>query len=135
MQTLECDDCGVGFYQNQSSQMSCYRCPSGLTTETATSTDIAQCQNTNILGKYCLNAFTDGKACSIIHFICVMFFISVSCEPGTFRNIQTVICDDCGIGFYQNQSNHLFCYSCPSGFTTITTTATGKDQCLGIVAN
>ena len=57
MNTLTCDDCGVGFYQNQSNQISCYRCPSGLTTETATSTDIAQCKNINILGKY----FSDLK--------------------------------------------------------------------------
>ena len=60
-----------------------------------------------------------------------MIFILVSCEPGTFRNIQTLNCDDCDIGFYQNQSNQLFCYSCPSGFTTITSNATQEDQCIG----
>ena len=49
--------------------------------------------------------------------------------------MQTLTCDECGIGFYQNQSNQISCYMCISGFTTMTTTATGEDQCLGIAEN
>ena len=58
-------------------------------------------------------------------------FIVVSCPSGTLRNLGTLSCDDCGFGSYQNVSNQCFCYPCPSGFTTITTTATQQDQCLG----
>ena len=66
----------------------------------------------------------------IISFILHIFTLEY-CDPGTFRNPQTLTCDDCGIGFYQNLSNQLFCYPCPPGLTTITTTATQGDQCSG----
>ena len=65
--------------------------------------------------------------------VLVSFIDLETCEPGTVRNIQTLTCDDCGIGFYQNQYNQLFCYSCLSGFTTITSNSTQADQCLGIL--
>ena len=60
-----------------------------------------------------------------------MVSILVSCEAGTFRNIQTLNCNDCGVGFYQNQSDQLFCYSCSSGFTTLTSNVIQGDQCIG----
>ena len=128
METLTCDDCEVGFYQNQSNQLFCYQCPSTLTTITTASTQEDQC-----LGEVYVYIVLTKKALSVGYSQFVLLFVDLlTCEAGKFRNIQTLTCDDCGFGSYQNQSNQLFCYTCPPGLITITTTATEEDQCLGI---
>ena len=101
-----CNDCPIGFYQDQSNQQICLECD---VTEASLSkgygfsdelglTQCKACSTTCPVGE------SEDSACqSDQDFQCY-------CPPGKKTSGGT--CNDCQIGFYQDQRNQLFCLEC-----------------------
>ena len=54
-----------------------------------------------------------------------------NCSAGTFGHLGTGNCEDCGYGFYQNETGKLSCQRCPDDTEAKhgQTNATGIAQC------
>ncbi|KAF8374256.1 clec-78, partial [Pristionchus pacificus] len=96
-----CTSCAVGQYQQVAGRTQCKTCPPGFTTVTRGAVDESECK--------------------------------VSCPVGHFLDLSdsstTQQCKPCGFAFYQPVSGSFECLSCPSGQTTLTTTAASVDEC------
>uniref|UniRef100_A0AC35U7X4 Sushi, von Willebrand factor type A, EGF and pentraxin domain-containing protein 1 n=1 Tax=Rhabditophanes sp. KR3021 TaxID=114890 RepID=A0AC35U7X4_9BILA len=51
------------------------------------------------------------------------------CEPGHFFNIQTSICEECGVGRFQPMEGQFECNTCSVGQTTLSFHATSLEEC------
>ena len=57
------------------------------------------------------------------------------CSVGSYYEILSKTCEQCPLGYYQNDGGQLSCKSCPNGQTTTQKGATSSDQCKGTYAN
>ena len=71
---------------------------------------------------------------SITHFVFVKCPI-VNCTAGTYLNRKLGTCEDCAIGFYQEQDAQVECTKCPAGTSTTEVRTDNSSSCLGIVLN
>lgn len=62
-----------------------------------------------------------------------MFYDSniVRCPPGTFHNATRNSCQNCKIGFYNDQAGRTSCTSCPLNYSTRKLQAKSINDCVG----
>ncbi|GMT25305.1 hypothetical protein PFISCL1PPCAC_16602, partial [Pristionchus fissidentatus] len=98
--TQSCLACAVGEFQPVAGRTQCRPCPTGFTTVSKGAVDDSECR--------------------------------VSCPVGNFLDLSDLAsqqCKPCGFAFYQPVPGSFECLSCPTGKTTLTTTAASVDEC------
>ncbi|CAD5124771.1 DgyrCDS13035 [Dimorphilus gyrociliatus] len=143
-----CEDCKIGYYQDEKYATDCKKCPDGLTTLRERSKDKTDC--ILICGK---GEYADSDSCKMCkkgfykEFIgpmschkCPENFSTIGegsksaadctepdCGPG--RYLHGSVCLDCDYGFYHSTGFTRKCDECPVNMTTIGTKARSENEC------
>ena len=64
-----------------------------------------------------------------MHCFCLLFI--VNCRAGTYLNEKLGTCEDCAVGFYQEEDAQVECVKCPAGTATTDVRTDDSTSCLG----
>lgn len=98
-----CEKCSVGYYNGESAQRACTKCPS-----------IGDEGTTGVTVSIGSTSQTDCKQ---------------SCKPGNYYDDLLGLCRKCEYGLYQPDAGRFKCEQCGLQLTTRTRAATSKDEC------
>ncbi|XP_033113942.1 uncharacterized protein LOC117114394 [Anneissia japonica] len=144
----ECVQCAQGTYQNDTGQVACTDCPSGMTTQGLGSVNITQCKDVCDAGE-----FFNGEECEpcglgfyqdqLGSFECMTCpsgtttellgaphpsYCNVTCEGAGQEQGLNGDCEPCAIGTYKPEGQ-MSCTPCPLRLTTSDTGSTSIDDC------
>lgn len=63
--------------------------------------------------------------------ITIKVFITATCSPGHFYNVQTHACTVCPVGTYQMEYGQNFCIACPGNTVTDGNATANVSECKG----
>ncbi|XP_033757629.1 sushi, von Willebrand factor type A, EGF and pentraxin domain-containing protein 1-like [Pecten maximus] len=109
-----CVNCAVGTYQNGNT---CELCPIGQYSDSEKQTSCENCQTGT-------TTLTQGTTHSSHCF--------TMCSVGQFYSKETLGCNDCSLGYYQDEVGQVTCKSCPNGQMTTDKGAESLDFCTGM---
>ncbi|GIY60800.1 sushi, von Willebrand factor type A, EGF and pentraxin domain-containing protein 1 [Caerostris darwini] len=150
----ECLDCPLGYYQEEEGQISCERCPEGMTTEYGRARNITECKGICLPGTYsptrvetclacpvgtyqelkaqtscsvCPNGTTTASSRSVSEADCKNI-----CEAGYFSHSGLQPCRPCPKGFYQSLAGQTMCIECSATFSTPDEASKDASDCLDL---